>query len=218
MMAEKTYLGLFETQVRERAGKIALSDPAVGRSLTYGELDDYAGRVAAKMRDAGVQRGSTVALVLPNGVDQAAAMLASMKLGAAFAPINARYPEDRLRYIFQDCSAELVVTPDFFEGVDAFEPIGETVTITGDDVAMVVYTSGSTGNPKGVIIDQRALCESIHPMAGPNDVVGLGAPFFFIAGSKSLFVGLSFGSTCVSSPYPPCATPSCSLIFWQITA
>ena len=207
MMADKTYLGLFEAQVKERGGKIALSDPVEGRSLTYAELDDYAGRVAAKMRDTGVRRGSTVALVLPNGIDQAAAMLAALKLGAAFAPINASYPEDRLRYIFQDCSAELVVKPDFFEGVDAFEPIDKAVTVTGDDVAMLVYTSGSTGNPKGVIIEQRALCESMHPMAGPDDVIGLGAPFFFIAGSKSLFVGLCFGCTCVFVPLPAMRDP-----------
>ena len=54
MMADKTYLDLFETQVKERGGKVALSDPVEDRSLTFAELDDYAGRVAAKMRDAGV--------------------------------------------------------------------------------------------------------------------------------------------------------------------
>ena len=200
MMADKTYLDLFETQVKERGGKVALSDPVEDRSLTFAELDDYAGRVAAKMRDAGVQRGSTVALVLPNGIDQAAAMLAALKLGAAFAPINAGYPEERLRYIFQDCSADLVVTPDFFEGMDAFEPISEAVAVAGDDVAMLVYTSGSTGNPKGVIIEQRALCESMHSMVDPDEVIGLGAPFFFIAGSKTLLTGLSMGNTSVFVP------------------
>jgi hypothetical protein len=65
---------------------------------------------------------------------------------------------------------------------------------------MLIYTSGSTGNPKGVIIDQMTLTHNLHPVVSETDIFGLGAPFFFIAGCKLLFDGLTTGCTSVIIP------------------
>ena len=160
-MSENTYLDLFEIQVGRNGKKIAVTEPAMARSVTYEELNAYAGRIASKMTGSGVRRGDCVALVLPNGIDETAAMLAAMKLGAAVVPLNVMYPQDRLQYIYKDCKARLVVKADFFSDVDQFTPVPADYPRSGEDIAMLVYISGSTGNPKGVIIDQNALALSI---------------------------------------------------------
>ncbi len=220
-MSENTYLDLFEIQVGRNGKKIAVTEPAMARSVTYEELNAYAGRIASKMTGSGVRRGDCVALVLPNGIDETAAMLAAMKLGAAVVPLNVMYPQDRLQYIYKDCKARLVVKADFFSDVDQFTPVPADYPRSGEDIAMLVYTSGSTGNPKGVIIDQNALALSIHPIISEEDVFGLGAPFFFIAGSKSLFIGLATGCTNVLIPLSVMREPDALAAFLsehQVTA
>jgi len=89
---------LFNAQVKRNGAKIALMDPATSQNVSYEELDIYAGRIASKMLGYGVRRGDHVALVLPNGINESAAMLAAMKLGAAVVPLNMLYPQDRLQY------------------------------------------------------------------------------------------------------------------------
>jgi non-ribosomal peptide synthetase component F len=196
----ETYLDLFNAQVHRNGSKTALVESEPLRRISFDELDAYAGRIATKMLGSGVRRQDSVALVLQNGIDEAAAILAVMKLGAVVVPLNMAYPQDRLQYIYDDCSARLVVTSDFFADIDGFDPLPAEYPRYGEDIAMLIYTSGSTGNPKGVIIDQKTLTHSIHPVVSDSDVFGLGAPFFFIAGSKSLFNGLAMGSTGVIIP------------------
>ena len=198
-MSNHTLLQRFKKQVEKLGEKTALIEPE-GRKISYSELNEYAGRIAEKMRLSDVKQNDTVAIVLPNGIDVVAAMLASLKLGAAFAALNGRYPEDRLQYIYKDCSAALVVTPDFFADAGSYKPMEEEAVVSDEDTAMLVYTSGSTGNPKGVVIDQLAISSSIRSIVSEEDVFGLGAPFFFIAGSKILFNGLVNGCTNVIIP------------------
>ncbi|MBO7663715.1 MAG: amino acid adenylation domain-containing protein [Clostridia bacterium] len=199
-MAEQTFSELFQAQVSLNGTKTAIIDPAAERRMTYAELDEYSGRVAAKMRENGVGHGDSVALVMPDSLDTAAAMLAAMKLGAACAVLNSRYPEDRLQYIFGDCRARLVVRPDFFGDLEACEPVAAEARLSGSDLALLVYTSGSTGKPKGVAIDHQGLCGSIHGIVSGDDVFGQGAPMYFIAGSKLLLTGLARGCTNVLVP------------------
>ena len=199
MMTNVTFLELFKKQVSDQKDKIAIIDSERGQ-LSYAELDEYAGKIAEKMQISGVAKNDTVALVMPNSIDLVAAILGAMKLGAAFTVINPKYPKERLDYIYHDCSAKLVVTPDFFEDAKAYETIAEEASVSDDDTAMLVYTSGSTGNPKGVIIDHLALFSSIHNLVSEEEIFGMGAPLFFIAGSKSLLMGLANGCTNVLIP------------------
>ena len=132
-------------------------------------------------------------------------MLAAMKLRAGFAPLNGLYPKDRLAYICKDCSAKLAVTPDFFKDIEKTEPLTETETPDPEDIAVLIYTSGSTGNPKGVMIDQLGLYSSCKRFSEgmewqDDDILGLGAPFFFVAGLQSLLVAFSLGVTGVLIP------------------
>lgn len=203
-----TYLDLFREQVRRNGAKTAIMDPSSSRSMTYLELEAHASRIASKMLGSGVGREDRVALVLPNGIEAAAAMLAAMKLGAAAVPLNRWYPEDRLQYIYRDCAVKLVIREDFFSNINRFEPLPMEYPRYGEDMAILIYTSGSTGNPKGVIIDQNALARSISRSIAEDDIFGLGAPFFFIAGSKSLLMGLATGCTNVLIPLSAMRDPA----------
>ena len=75
MINGNTFLELFKSQVSARGNKPALNDPTAGRQMTYAELDEYAGRVAAKMRENGVVHGDSVALVMPNSLNEAADLM-----------------------------------------------------------------------------------------------------------------------------------------------
>ena len=200
-----TFRTLFEENVLKFRGKIAVTDPAAGRSLTFEELDMRARKIAAKLQESGVVRGDAVAIMLPHSMDTIASMLAAMKLGAAFAPLNALYPPDRLHYIFTDCGAKAVITPDFLNDAEEYAPISQSVPITPEDAAVLIYTSGSTGNPKGVRLNHRAVLDcTLRVIRGvefrEDDVSGLAAPLFFIAGVQSAFRGLVCGMTTVLIP------------------
>ena len=106
---------LFERNVRNHRDNTAVLDPVTGVSLTYGELDVMAGRLAAKLQAGGVSKGDVIAVVLPHSIDFIASILAGMKLGAAFAPLNEAYLPDRLEYIYNDCKAKAVIIP-LFQG------------------------------------------------------------------------------------------------------
>ncbi len=192
---KNAFIKLFQESVSEYGEKTALIDPAQGRSLSYKELEEYSGRIASKLKNMGAEHGCRIAIVLPNSIEAVSAMLAAMKLGAAFTVLNPDYPPERLDYIYRDCNACITLKEDFFEDADSYACLEDGTDILPDDLAMLVYTSGSTGNPKGVMINNRALYEAVDPLFEPEDNVGLGAPFFFIAGTRILFNGFFRGST-----------------------
>ena len=125
-----TFRSLFEETVRTFREKTAVKDPVSGKCLTYGALDDLSGRIAAKLAVAGVQKGNAVAVVLPHSIECIASILACMKLGAPCAPLNGLYPPDRLAYIFQDCRAKVVITPDFLSDIADSTPILKTADLS----------------------------------------------------------------------------------------
>src|SRR3954447_7049595 len=137
-----------------------------GRScLTYRELDARAGRLARRLRSLGVGRDVPVGIRLGPSFDQVTALLAVMRAGGAFLPLDPAWPDERVRELLDDAGApvliedpargsgaggRVVVTPD--AGSGAAETREVAADIRGEDLAYVVYTSGSTGAPKGAEI------------------------------------------------------------------
>jgi amino acid adenylation domain-containing protein/non-ribosomal peptide synthase protein (TIGR01720 family) len=138
---------LFERQVASTPDAIAVT--CGSDSLTYAELNKWANRLAHKLIEAGAGPERFVALILPRSLDLVVAVLAVLKTGAAYVPLDPDYPADRIATTIADAQPVAVL--------DSADAVGYPDTnVTGSfdprHPAYVIYTSGSTGRPKGVVI------------------------------------------------------------------
>ncbi|MFJ6777757.1 amino acid adenylation domain-containing protein [Streptomyces yangpuensis] len=144
--------------------------------LTYAELDARANRLAHRLAASGAGPEDVVALALPRSAESLVAVLAVLKAGAAFLPLDAEYPLERTAHMLADARPAAVLThagwplPEALDGLDgatvldtgeqdrAEGPAGPPpVRVTADHAAYVIYTSGSTGRPKGVVVRHGGL-------------------------------------------------------------
>ena len=161
---------LFEGQVVERRDATALSFK--NASLTYGQLNERANHLAHQLRTLGVGPESKVVICMEQKPEALIGMLAVLKSGAAFVPIDPRDPDERLQMIMADAGAQVILSEEkmrrrFESGVPLLcldtlewrERGLENLDVAGDNdsLAYVIYTSGSTGKPKGVQITRGAL-------------------------------------------------------------
>ncbi|KUN76450.1 non-ribosomal peptide synthetase [Streptomyces griseoruber] len=138
------------------------SAPAVvfeGTTLTYAELDDRASRLAHALVARGAGPGRIVAVALPRSPDLLVTLYAVHKAGAAYLPVDPDYPRDRVRYMIDDASPALVVTPELYGRLteEAVADGGELPRVDPSAPAYLIYTSGSTGRPKGVLVPHRGI-------------------------------------------------------------
>ena len=154
-------------------------------TLGYAELDDRSDRLATYLVGRGVGPEQVVGLYLPRSVDAVVAMLAVLKAGGTYLPIDSELPAERVEFMLTDSGARAVVTattPESSpaEGVEivALDTLARTLEeqppgpppcrLTPDNTAYVIYTSGSTGRPKGVQIPHRAMAHLMDAMAVPH--------------------------------------------------
>jgi amino acid adenylation domain-containing protein len=138
------------------------------RQLSYRQLDACANRFARVLLDRGVSRGEVVALRMSRSAEWAVMMLAVAKTGAAFVPIDPMLPPEVQAHVLRDAGVRVVIRgPDDGPlGLDSDEDPGEPdVAITPHDLAYVLYTSGTTGKPKGVAVEHAALLAHDHAIA-----------------------------------------------------
>ncbi|MFD3546608.1 amino acid adenylation domain-containing protein [Streptomyces sp. NPDC058655] len=172
-MPAGTVHGAFEEQVRRTPDAVALIHED-GRT-SYAELDARAEALAHRLAARGVAAESVVAVAVPRSADSLVALLGVMKAGAAYLPVDVDYPADRVRHMLSDSGARTVVTtgrslaglpaldgvtPVLLDGPDAASAApGSAVPapVDPDAAAYVMYTSGSTGLPKGVVVPHRAV-------------------------------------------------------------
>lgn len=145
-----------------------------GESLNYSELDRRSQLLAQHLVASGVQPGSLVGLLLPRGIANVVSMLAVLKAGAAYLPLDADYPVERLRFMLADCEVTLALTDSTTAalaqslGVQSLAwnapPSGHPAlpASQGESLAYIMYTSGSTGTPKGVMIPHRGIVRLVR--------------------------------------------------------
>jgi amino acid adenylation domain-containing protein len=152
------------------------------RELTYAALDRKAALIASFMQSKGIAHGSLVGICMERSIDMVTAMVAVLKVGAAYVPLDPAYPRERLAFMAQDAAIGAILFsgagagsfPDFggtkivvdAEG-DLIESSGASFplpTVTPSDRAYVLYTSGSTGKPKGVCITHGSAVNFIASM------------------------------------------------------
>ncbi|WP_410600708.1 amino acid adenylation domain-containing protein [Amycolatopsis sp. lyj-90] len=196
-----TVPAVFSAQVRRRPDATAL---VCGEdSLTYAELDVRSNRLAHRLRASGAGPGTLVGVCLPRSIGQISALLAVLKTGAAYLPIDPEYPEERRRLLLTDGGAELVITTDL-TGDPTLEDESPAAIESGvepRDLAYVIYTSGSTGRPKGVEIEHRAIIRLVtglpEGILGQDEVVLHASAISFDAATFEIWGALLTGATCV---------------------
>ncbi|MDD5017715.1 MAG: amino acid adenylation domain-containing protein, partial [Eubacteriales bacterium] len=149
-----------------------------GRSMTYGELDARSTALALHLKKQGVGTDSIVGLLVLRTIDYCVSVLAILKAGGAFLPIDAELPEDRIAYMLADSGARiLLISPELAEKcppglctVKTNIPLAlpdDTHVAPGcgpEHLAYVIYTSGSTGQPKGVQIEHRSIVHFVYSL------------------------------------------------------
>ncbi|TMP29967.1 hypothetical protein CWB99_07715 [Pseudoalteromonas rubra] len=174
--SEQTVLTRFAAAAKAHADKIAIAEE--GEALSYAQLDTRSDHLAAYLQQRQVQVGDKVGLFMPPGVATIVAILAVLKCGAAYVPIDMANPPERTELIVEDAQlAAVLTTPqasvrcrelsgdkviEISDGL--FDELSEQAlktdqlpTIEPDQLAYVIYTSGSTGKPKGVLVNHRPL-------------------------------------------------------------
>jgi non-ribosomal peptide synthetase-like protein len=171
---------------QDQAGRLAVDAP--GGSLSYPELDARANRLARFLIRQGVKPGDRVGLLSDVAVDGYIGMLAALKAHAAFVPLDASFPADRVAYIASDAGIRLILTRSGIAArlgpqagqvelmcVDQAEDLigaerrdrltADEVPPPPDELAYIIYTSGSTGRPKGVAVGHASICNFVRVAA-----------------------------------------------------
>jgi amino acid adenylation domain-containing protein len=165
--------GLVQARAEQMPDALALASDR--QSLTYGELERHANRLAHHLRKLGVGPEVLVGLCLERSPQMVVAALAILKAGGAYIPLDPDYPAERLRFMLDDARASVLITPQeigerigsgrwktldtekrALQILDYPQTVPE-VSLSGSNLAYVIYTSGSTGRPKGVQITHQSL-------------------------------------------------------------
>ncbi|MEU6846453.1 amino acid adenylation domain-containing protein [Streptomyces sp. NPDC046716] len=185
--------------------------------LTYAELDSRANRLARHLRTLGAAPGELVAVCVPRSVELIVTLLAVLKAGAAYLPLDPDYPEQRLAHMLDDAAPVCAVTDRpgrlpagpatprvVLDGLDlsAYATVNPARALTPAHPAYVIYTSGSTGRPKGVVVPHAAIDNRLRWMQhtypiGPGDRVLQKTPSSFDVSVWEFFWPLREGATLV---------------------
>ncbi len=202
------------------------ASPAVidgDRVWTYRDMDTEANRFARLLIERGVKPGGRVALLLDRSAETYIAILAVMKAGAAFVPLAPAFPEERMSLIVEDAGVGLVVTiPGYAaraaglsvphvviecgcSGMARHDDTPPDVSPSGDDICYILYTSGTTGRPKGVAVRHQSICNFVRVAAQaygyrPEDRVYQGMTIAFDFSTEEIWVPFAAGATVVPAP------------------
>ncbi|MNZ22727.1 Plipastatin synthase subunit C [compost metagenome] len=164
---DKTIHELFEAQV----GQTPLAEAVVcpNERFTYDQLDRRSNEIRGEMLRKGVREGELIGIVSEKSVHMIAGILAILKCGCGYVPIDRDYPESRLQFMLEDCDIKTILCGtknihhlervrgqrQVIDIQGQYEEYKESYHGTAHDVAYVIYTSGSTGQPKGVVVEHQ---------------------------------------------------------------
>ncbi len=197
---DKTIATLFEDQVNKTPNKVALVCQET--QLTYSELNDRANQLANYLRKQyAIQPDDLVAITLERSEWMIISVLAVLKSGGAYVPVDPDYPQERKAYMLKDSNARVVINQTeldkFIQEQDNFDTSNLEITTTPANLAYVIYTSGSTGKPKGVLVENKSvanyLCYTLDHCATSEIVCPLYTSLSFDLTVTSIFMPLITG-------------------------
>lgn len=214
MMEMGTLYGCLQKQVKEQPDATAVFDEY--RRLTFRELDALATNIAATFP----AHPKFVGVVMNHSVEMIASLFAILKTGAAYIPVEPSFPIERIHFIMDECKVDFILTEhEYARKLGATHPLlfiergipintSASVPISAipEDVAYILYTSGSTGSPKGVMVENRNVCHYVrafrnefHPKAG--DVMLQYSVCSFDIFVEEVFASLLSGAALAIPPY-----------------
>ena len=176
---QKTFQDLFAAAVNKHAEKTALK---FGQQIfSYKNLNETSNQLAALLLDHHVKPGDIIGLAVERTPEMVITLLAIMKSGAAYVPVDPLYPQKRIEFMLQDSSAKILITSkqyknrfqsgvkellieDIWPKLSSYPKENIKTNINGSDLAYILYTSGSTGNPEGVQIEHHNLVNFLFSM------------------------------------------------------
>jgi amino acid adenylation domain-containing protein len=174
---------LFEIQVEKAPGNIAVEEADTGRTMTYKELNRRTNQLANLLMEKGVKPGKIAAVMGERTCDIIASILAILKVGGVFLPLDAHNPDERLHFMLEDSGAYIFISQVRIIGehevlFNTFSPgtiiamddeciykrdkENPRIVVPPSNPAYIIYTSGTTGKPKGVIVEHRSLVNYIQ--------------------------------------------------------
>lgn len=213
---------LFEQQVETTPGDVAVIFE--DQQLTYRELNERVNQLAHYLRRRGLESGTLAAISLERSLEMVIGVLAVLKAGCAYVPLDPEYPQRRLDFMMADTCAPVLLTQERFKNLvtpapgcqlvcldSEWEKIGQEPpdnpvhTARPGNLAYVIYTSGSTGQPKGVMITHDSLCAHAHwmqetiPLTAQDRILQKAA-FSFDVAVWEMFGPLLHGAQLVMAP------------------
>lgn len=194
-----------------------------GQTVSFKELDDKANQTARYLLSKGLKAGDKIGLLFDKSVETYVALLAVLKINAAYVPFDGSFPNDRISFIIEDAGVKTILSLAIFEEktnatglpvvfldrsaseINTFAEgrlTDEEKGAPADDIAYLIYTSGTTGKPKGVVIEHPSICNFVRVAAeiygyGPTDRVYQGMTIAFDFSVEELWVPLLAGAALV---------------------
>ena len=208
----KSIVDLFEEQVIKTPGETAIVFE--GQQLTYNELNGRSNQLANYLNKIGVEPGNNIGLLSPRGPDMIISIFGILKAGCTYVPFNVEYPAERLNYIIEDAEIKHIICPSLelipsagFENCKIIHPEeafscssnSYKISIAVDAPAYIMYTSGTTGKPKGIAVSHKNILKLVFEpgviKVNPQDRMLQWSNFAFDGSVYEIFCSLLVGAS-----------------------